>query len=108
MYSRVMLPNHISSTSLYHLHHKLSGDLQLLKDCVIHSLRHPFLTRLGEAGAKAFTIKTVAGHSKVTIPERYIHQTPEGQERAFERFASLNRDAVEKAENDKESLQNPL
>src|SRR6266566_924004 len=41
----------------------------LPKDCVIHSLRHTFLTRFGEAGADAFTIKKVAGHSSVTISE---------------------------------------
>jgi integrase len=93
-------------TSLDHLHKKLRDDLQLPNDCVIHSLRHTFLTRFGEAGA--FTIKKVAGHSSVTISERYIHPTPEGQERAFERFADLNREAVEKAENDAESLQFPL
>ena len=82
--------------------------LQLPKDCVIHSLRHTFLTRFGEAGADAFTIKKVAGHSSVTISERYIHPTPEGQERAFERFANLNQAAVEKEENVAESLQIPL
>ena len=92
-------------TSIDHLHMKLRDDLQLPKDCVIHSLRHPFLTRFGEAGAEAFTIKKVAGHSSVTISERYIHPTPEGQERAFERFANLNQQAVEKAEKDQESLQ---
>ena len=48
------------------------------------------------AGADAFTIKKVAGHSSVTISERYIHPTPEGQERAFERFANPNQDAVGK------------
>lgn len=52
------------------LHKKLRGDLQLPNDCVIHSLRHTFLTRFGEAGADAFTIKKVAGHSSVTISER--------------------------------------
>jgi hypothetical protein len=40
----------------------------------------------------------------VTVSERYIHPTPEGQERAFERFTNLNQEAVEKAENDKQSL----
>jgi integrase len=101
-------------TSLDHLHKKLKEDekvrehLQLPKDCVIHSLRHTFLTRFGEAGADAFTIKKVAGHSSVTISERYIHPTPEGQERAFERFANMNQTAGEKAENDAESLQYPL
>lgn len=82
--------------------------MQLPKDCVIHSLRHTFLTRFGEAGADAFTIKKVAGHSSVKISERYIHPTPEGQERAFERFANLNQEAVEKAESHRESLQIPL
>ena len=95
-------------TSLDHLHKKLRDDLQLPKDCVIHSLRHTFLTRFGEAGADAFTIKKVAGHSSVTISERYINPTPEGQERAFERFANLNQTAVEKEENDAKSLQIPL
>ena len=82
--------------------------MDLPNDCVIHSLRHTFLTRFGEAGADAFTIKKVAGHSSVTISERYIHPTPEGQERAFERFANMNQEAVERAENDKRSLQFPL
>jgi len=101
-------------TSLDHLHEKLREDetlkehLQLPKDCVIHSLRHTFLTRFGEAGADAFTSKKVAGHSSVTISERYIHPTPEGQERAFERFANLNQTAFEKEENNAESLQIPL
>lgn len=75
---------------------------------MIHSLRHTFLTRFGEAGADAFTIKKVAGHSSVTISERYIHPTPEVQERAFERFADRNHEAVEKTEKDKESLHFPL
>jgi integrase len=95
-------------TSLDHLHKKLTADLLLPKDRVIHSLRHTFLTRFGEAGADAFTIRKVAGHSSVTISERYIHPTPEGQERAFERFANLNQTAVEKAEKGKELLQLPL
>lgn len=95
-------------TSLDHLHKKLREDLQLPKDCVIQSLRHTFLTRFGEAGADAFTIKKVAGHSGMTVSERYIHPTPEGQERAFERFANLNQEAVKKAGNDVESLQIPL
>jgi len=95
-------------TSLDHLHKKLRVDLQLPEDFVIHSLRHTLLTRFGETGADAFTIKKVAGHSSVTISERYIHPTPGGQERAFERFANLNQMAVEKEETDAESLQIPL
>jgi hypothetical protein len=72
-------------------------------------MRHTFLTRFGEASADAFTIKKVEVHSSVTISERYIHATPEGQERAFKRFARLNQAPVKKAGNDDAgSIQFPL
>ena len=56
----------------------------------MHSLRHTMLTRLGEAGADAFTIMKIAGHSSVTVSQRYVHPTPEGMERAFQRLPTLN------------------
>jgi hypothetical protein len=55
------------------------------------------LTRLGEAGADAFTIMRIAGHSSVTVSQRYVHPTPEGMERAFERFQELNAAKAEEA-----------
>ena len=57
---------------------------------VIHSLRHTMLTRLGEAGADAFTIMKIAGHSSVAVSQKYVHPTPETQEKAFERLETLN------------------
>ena len=48
------------------------------------------LTRLGESGADAFTIMRIAGHSSVTVSQRYVHPTPEGMERAFERLEKFN------------------
>jgi hypothetical protein len=45
------------------------------------------LTRLGEAGADAFSIMKIAGHSSVTVSQRYVHPTPEGMDRAFDRLA---------------------
>ena len=77
-------------TSLAHLHSKVRVEMKQSADFVLHSLRHTFLTRLGEAGADAFTIKTVAGHSSVTISQRYIHPTGEAVERAFQRLESHN------------------
>jgi len=41
------------------------------------------LTRLGEAGADAFAIQKVAGHSSILISQRYVHPTPERIESAF-------------------------
>ena len=56
------------------------------------------LTRLGEAGADAFTIMRIAGHSSVTTSQRYVHPIPEGLERAFERLADLNATKYQEAE----------
>jgi integrase len=80
----------ILGTSLDHQHDTVRTNLKLPQDFVIHSLRHTMLTRLGEAGADAFTIMRIAGHSSVTVSQRYVHPTPEGMERAFERLEDLN------------------
>lgn len=71
-------------------HARLRTLLRLPKDFVIHSLRHTMLTRLREAGTDVFTIMRVAGHSSVTVSQRYVHPSPEALERAFERLESLN------------------
>ena len=48
------------------------------------------LTRLGEAGVEAFTIMRIAGHSSITVSQRYVHPTSEAIERAFERLEAFN------------------
>jgi integrase len=88
----------ILGTSLDHQHDDVRTALKLPKDFVIHSLRHTMLTRLGEAGADAFTIMRIAGHSSVTVSQRYVHPTPEGMERAFGRLEDLNAAKFEQAE----------
>lgn len=64
---------------------------------VLYTLRHTFLTRLGESGADPFTIKTVAGHSSISTSSRYVHPTPETVERAFARFEELSAQKVDTA-----------
>src|ERR1051325_9491890 len=80
----------VAANTLQHHHQDLRVKLGFDQDFVIHSLRHTMLTRLGESGADAFTIKRIAGHSSVTVSQRYVHPTPEGLERAFERLEDLN------------------
>jgi len=58
---------------------------------VLHSLRHTFCTRLGEAGAEVFLIQRLAGHHSVTVSERYVHPTPESAVLAFRRLDAANR-----------------
>jgi integrase len=81
-------------SSLDHQHRPLRANLNLPGEFVLHSLRHTYGTRLGEAGADAFTIMRLMGHSSVTVSQRYVHPTPEGLERAVERLEALNRSAV--------------
>ena len=64
------------ATSLNHQHIKIRQLLGLSDESVIHSLRHTMLTRLGEAGVDAFTIMKIAGHSSITVSQRYVHPSP--------------------------------
>jgi integrase len=75
-------------TSLGHQHTDVRDSLKLPKEFVVHSLRHTFLTRLGEAGADAFTIMRIAGHSSIVISARYVHPSDDAMEAAFEKLAA--------------------
>lgn len=79
------------NTSLAHLHAKVRRKLGLPAEFVLHSLRHTFCTRLGEAGAEAFLIQRLAGHHSVTVSERYVHPTPESAVLAIRRLDAANR-----------------
>ncbi len=70
---------------------------------VLYSLRHTMLTRLGESGAEAFAIQTIAGHSSALISQRYVHPTPAHIESAFDRFEAYN--AIESAKLGKDMVQ---
>jgi integrase len=75
-------------------HKRIKASLRLPTDAVIHSFRHTFGTRLGEAGADAFTIMKAMGHSSVVVSQKYVHPTPEAMERAFERLNAANEKAL--------------
>ena len=60
---------------------------------MLHSLRHTYGTRLGEAGADALTIMRLMGHSSVTVSQRFVYPTPHALERAVEQLEGLNRKA---------------
>jgi site-specific recombinase XerD len=44
-----------------------------LKPWVLYSFRHTFLTRLGESGCDAWTLARIAGHSNISMSQRYVH-----------------------------------
>jgi site-specific recombinase XerD len=47
-------------------------------------LRHTALTQLAEAGCDVFTLARIAGHSSITITQRYVHPQADAIERAFQ------------------------
>src|SRR5271165_3013512 len=71
-------------------HSRVRTLLKMPSDFVLHSLRHSFVTRLGESGADAFTIMRLVGHSTVTVSQRYVHPSPEAVELAYERMTAMN------------------
>ena len=53
---------------------------------VLYSLRHTFLTRLGEAGCDAWTLARIAGHSSIAISARYVHPSHDAVMNVFARL----------------------
>src|SRR5215472_16333051 len=77
----------IESCSLKRQHRnalRLSG----VRPFVLYSLRHTFLTRLGESGCDAWTLARIAGHSNMTISSRYVHPSEEAVLNALSRLGS--------------------
>jgi integrase len=63
---------HVESSSLKKQHRnalRISG----VRPFVLYSLRHTFLTRLGESGCNVWTLARIAGHSSIGISARYVH-----------------------------------
>lgn len=47
-------------------------------------LRHTALTQLANSGCDVFTLARIAGHSSITITQRYVHPQADSIERAFQ------------------------
>lgn len=73
---------HIESCSLKKQHrkafttiaeHAAENNLRPVRPFVLYSLRHTFLTRLGESGCDVWTLARIAGHSSISVSLRYVH-----------------------------------
>jgi len=53
--------------------HRKALKLSNVRPFVLYSLRHTFLTRLGESGCDVWTLARIAGHSSIAISSRYVH-----------------------------------
>src|SRR5207244_2474738 len=70
-------------SAINHAHERVRDLLEMPSEFVPHSFRHSFGTRLGEAGADAFTIMRIMGHSSITVSQRYVHPTSATMENAI-------------------------
>lgn len=55
-----------------------------IEDFRFHDLRHTAATRMADAGADAFTLARILGHSDIRITHRYTHATDAAFRRAVE------------------------
>jgi integrase len=67
--------------------HARALKLSSVKPFEPYCLRHTALTRLGEH-CDAFTLSKIAGHSSITITQRYCHPQADAIERAFSKLMS--------------------
>ncbi|NDQ57955.1 MAG: tyrosine-type recombinase/integrase [Acidipila sp.] len=63
---------------------------------VLYSLRHTFLTRLGESGCDAWTLARIAGHASITISARYVHPSEDAVLDAMSRLRASRGAATQK------------
>jgi integrase len=64
--------------------HNRALDDSGVQDFVPYVLRHTALTRLGEkAGGSVFALASIAGHSSITVTQRYIHPQADTINRIF-------------------------
>ncbi len=63
---------HINHDSVK-LQHNKALKLGKIRPFEVYSIRHTFLTRLGESGCDAWTLARIAGHSNISISQRYVH-----------------------------------
>jgi len=69
-------------------------------------LRHTALTQLAQAGVDVFTLARIAGHSSITITQRYVHPQADAIERAFAPFGSTNVNGLPEECSEKRSEEN--
>lgn len=57
-----------------------------LRHFVLHSIRHTFLTRLGETGCDVWTLARIAGHNSIKVSSRYVHPSEDAVQVAMSRL----------------------
>jgi len=89
VWSAPTLSGHFEKSTLKK-QHKRALRLSGVRPFVLYSLRHTFLTRLGESGCDAWTLARIAGHSSVAMSARYVHPSEDAVLAALDRLSGHN------------------
>jgi site-specific recombinase XerD len=80
-----------------------------VQDFVPYVLRHTALTRLGEkAGGNVFALASIAGHSSITVTQRYIHPQADTINRIFSSHLLIGTKSGTEKKSSKSKEQNKL
>ncbi len=83
------MTGHIEPSSLKKQHSKALR-LSKVRPFVLYSLRHTFLTRLGQSGCDVWTLARIAGHGSIGISARYVHPSEDAVLQAMARLSGHN------------------
>jgi integrase len=86
---------HVIANTIYEPHLKTIKDSGV-RPFVLYSLRHTFLTRLGESGCDVWTLARIAGHSSTAMSSRYVHPSENAMLDAIERLGRHKSRHIEK------------
>jgi integrase len=53
---------------------------------ILHSIRHTFMTRLGEPGCDVWSLARIAGHASTKVSSHYVHRSQNAAEAAILRL----------------------
>ena len=68
---------HINHDSLK-VQHKNALKMSKVRPFEVYSIRHTFLTGLGESGCDVWTLARIAGHSGIKMSQKYVHPSEDG------------------------------
>ena len=85
-----------------------SHNLKPVRPFVLYTLRHTFLTRLGESGCDVWTLARIAGHSSISISSRYVDPSDDAVLAAMSRLGGHNSGHSEESTLPAEEMQRQL
>ncbi|MGC1684027.1 MAG: tyrosine-type recombinase/integrase [Candidatus Acidiferrales bacterium] len=93
----------IVPNSIYSHHLKAVKDSGV-RPFVLYSLRHTFLTRLGDSGVDAWTLMRIAGHSNIRQSTTYCHSSDKAVHAAIAGLATVYKTRYSEKEAEKQKL----